>query len=250
MLDHCLRYYQNGDLLSIPRRAVTSVFWSKSCARPRSTQWSNPQGPDRSPAEAAEAAPATTPALPTTSPTACSWHTRLLTPPHMCEAMDWNHRGKAGIEKCSFLVHIWNVLFFIVQTLQLGSFCGPAFINVCCLLSVPVCWQSGCYKIIKTPQCSSILKPKQSLLAWCFCVFLYCHFFFPSEKDLHCSNHWSLKKPFWIVCTLYVLTLVFSNFFRTCVWTEQCVHCASCVFLHLPFIIIKTFRWCVIMHKN
>lgn len=140
MLDHCLRYYQNGDLLSIPRRAVTSVFWSKSCARPRSTRRSNPQGPDRSPAaaEAAEAAPATTPALPTTSPKACSWHTRLLTPSHMCEAMDWNHRGKAGIEKCSFFVHIWNVLFLLCKHYNLGVSVG-LFSLMCVVFSVFLC---------------------------------------------------------------------------------------------------------------
>lgn len=76
-----------------PRRAVTSVSWSKSCARPRSSQLSDPQCPNPSPAAAA-AAPPTTPASPTISMKVCFWHTRLLTLPRMCEARNWNYRCK------------------------------------------------------------------------------------------------------------------------------------------------------------
>lgn len=144
----CLIIIENGapnilvSFLFPFRRVETSIFWSKSCVRLRCPYPSNPQCPNPNPpaAEAAAAAaPATTPASPTILMKVCSWHTHILTPPHMCEATDWNYRNKTEQMACSAKkTELISYVFFIiiVKTLQLGRFSGPAFINTSRLLSV------------------------------------------------------------------------------------------------------------------
>lgn len=146
---------------------MTSVSWSKSCARPRGSQLSNPQCPNPSPAEAAaaaEAAPATTPASPTISMKVCSWHTHLPTPPHMCEARAWYYRyksGQMGWSRKQFEL-ISEMFFLLWKHYNLGV-SMDLLILMYLAFSVFFCWQSEYYKTIKKPQCSSILKPKQTV---------------------------------------------------------------------------------------
>lgn len=139
------------------RRAVTSVSSSRSCARLRRAQLSDLQCLTH--AAAAAAAPAITPASPTISMKASSWHTRLLILPHMCETqLHIQGPGRYSVaENCVnlYLLHISIMFvfsFFLLCWEKLGNFCGPTFI------STHETWETLTWDMRNTNKTPTILK--------------------------------------------------------------------------------------------
>lgn len=156
------------------RRAATSVSSSRSCARPRRSQSSDPRGPTPSPAEAA---PATTPASPTISTKACFWHTHLLTLPHTCEARNWNYCEKDSTDSLLSETVSTNVL-------QLGNTVGLLSF-VCVLFLLPLLW------LLQDYWGATMLNQNSHCWSKLWCVSMLSSF--PSEKDLnYYYNHWCL----------------------------------------------------------
>jgi len=167
--------------LSFPRRAVTSISWSKSCARPRGSRPSSHRCPNPSRAKAAaEAARAITPASPTTLTKVCFWRTRSTTPSHtregrMLRTGDRSRKPHEYLKGCERLWTCWRL---------------------CCVFSVFLCRQTSYHENYEeATMFKYFFKPEWSLpVGWFVAFFFLWHLFLPRRTWLTLYNHWR-KKP-------------------------------------------------------